>query len=216
MEGVRQLVRLGVVQSPSPPQLQSHLTRNIDTHVYQAPIGQRDGRAAQALRTDPHACAVKQVAPGQRQRAVRVLGLFLQRVHLGQLNGAGQLAVHQHAAVDLGQVLLGQKEIGREVDRDLGLLDIGRLAARLGHGLAQHLGKQIKTHARQVAVLLGAHQRTGAANLQVAHGNLHAAAQVLVLVDRHQAVGGLGRQRRLAREHKVRVCLHAPAAHTAL
>ena len=65
-------------------------------------------------------------------------------------------------------------------------------------------------------MLLSAHQRTGAANLQVAHGDTHAAAQVLELGKCSQARRGLLGERQLAREHKVRVGLRGRATHTAL
>ena len=65
-------------------------------------------------------------------------------------------------------------------------------------------------------MLLSAHQRTGAANLQVAHGDTHAAAQVLELGKCSQARRGLLGERQLAREHKVRVGLRGRATHAAL
>ena len=65
-------------------------------------------------------------------------------------------------------------------------------------------------------MLLGAHKRAGAANLQVAHGDAHAAAQVLELGKCGQARRGLLGEWQLAREHKVRVGLRGRAAHTAL
>ena len=65
-------------------------------------------------------------------------------------------------------------------------------------------------------MLLGAHERTGAADLQVAHGNAHAAAQVLELGKRGQARRCFLSERQLTWEHKVRVCLRGRAAHAAL
>ena len=65
-------------------------------------------------------------------------------------------------------------------------------------------------------MLLRAHQGAGAANLKVAHGNAHAAAQVLVLVYGHQTVRRLRRQRKLPREHEVRVRLRPAASHATL
>ena len=65
-------------------------------------------------------------------------------------------------------------------------------------------------------MLLSAHKGARASNLQVTHGNAHAAAQVLELVDCRQALGGLFRQRQLRWEHKVRVCLLPTATNTAL
>ena len=65
-------------------------------------------------------------------------------------------------------------------------------------------------------MLLGAHKRAGAANLQVAHGDAHAAAQVLELGKCGQARRRLLGEWQLAREHKVRVGLRGRATHTAL
>ena len=65
-------------------------------------------------------------------------------------------------------------------------------------------------------MLLGAHERAGAADLQVAHGDAHAAAQVLELGKCSQARRCLLGKRQLAGEHKVRVCLCGRAAHAAL
>ena len=65
-------------------------------------------------------------------------------------------------------------------------------------------------------MLLSAHKRAGASNLQVTHGNAHAAAQVLELVDCRQTLGCFFRQRQLCGEHKVRVCLLPTATNTAL
>ena len=65
-------------------------------------------------------------------------------------------------------------------------------------------------------MLLGAHERAGAANLQVAHGDTHAAAQVLELGQCGQARRSLLGERQLAREHKVRVGLRGRTAHAAL
>ena len=65
-------------------------------------------------------------------------------------------------------------------------------------------------------MLLGAHKRAGTTDLQVAHGDAHAAAQVLELGKCGQARRCLLGERQLAREHKVRVCLRGRATHTAL
>ena len=148
---------------------------------------------------------------------MRGLGLLLHLVDTLQVLSRSELAVHEHALVHRRQVLLGQEVVGRQVDAHARRLHAGIVvAARLGHGLSQHLRKQVKTHTRQVAVLLGAHKRAGAADLQVAHGDAHAAAQVLEFGKRGQARRCLLGERQLTREHKVRVGLRGRAAHTAL
>ena len=65
-------------------------------------------------------------------------------------------------------------------------------------------------------MLLSAHKRTCASNLQVTHGNAHATAQILELVDCGQTLSCLFRQRQLRWEHKVRVCLLPASTNTAL
>ena len=65
-------------------------------------------------------------------------------------------------------------------------------------------------------MLLGAHERAGTTDLQVTHGDAHAAAQVLKLGKCGQACRSLLGKRQLAREHKVRIGLRGRAAHTAL
>lgn len=65
-------------------------------------------------------------------------------------------------------------------------------------------------------MLLGADQRAGASDLEVAHGDAHAASQVLEFGERGQARRCLLRQRQLAGEHEVRVRLRGGAPHTAL
>ena len=113
---------------------------------------------------------------------MRGLGLLLHLIDALQVLGRCELTVHEHALIHRRQVLLGQEVVGRQVNAHARRLHAGVvIAARLGHRLAQHLRKQVKAHARQVAVLLGAHKRAGAADLQVAHGDAHAAAQVLEL-----------------------------------
>ena len=148
---------------------------------------------------------------------MRGLGLFLHLVDALQVLGRCELAVREHALVHRRQVLLGQEVIGRQVNAHARRLHAGVvIAARLGHCLAQHLRKQVEAHARQVAVLLGAHKRAGTTDLQVAHGDAHTAAQVLELGKCGQARRRLLGERQLAGEHKVRVCLRGRAAHAAL
>ena len=148
---------------------------------------------------------------------MRSLGLLLHLVDTLQVLSRRELAVHEHALVHRRHVLLGQEVVGRQVDAHARRLHAGIVvAARLGHGLSQHLRKQVKAHTRQVAVLLGAHERTGTADLQVAHGDAHAAAQVLELGKRGQARRCLLGERQLAREHKVRIGLRGRTAHAAL
>ncbi len=135
---------------------------------------------------------------------------------MGKLRGGGHTAVGQHALVDLGDVLVVKEEVCREVHHRLCRRHLAHFALGLAHSLTQHLGEQVKAHLLEVAVLLGAHQRSRTADLQVAHGDAHAASQILILVDSGQALGGLLGQRALAREQEVGEGLGAPAANAAL
>ena len=65
-------------------------------------------------------------------------------------------------------------------------------------------------------MLLSAHKGAGTSNLQVTHGNTHATAQILELIDCRQTLGCLFRQRQLRWEHKVRVRLLSTTTNTAL
>ena len=207
---------LGVDEGTSLLELERLLARHVNPQVDKATICERDRGASQALRTDANASPIKEVAPSKRQRPVALLEVVPERVDIGELGGCSEPAIGEHALVHLGHVLLREVEIGREVDGDLGDFHLCRLAARLGHCLAQHLGEEIEAHAREVAVLLGAHERAGATNLEVAHGNAHAAAQVLVLVDGRKAISCLGRERGRGGEHEVRIRLRSATPNAAL
>ena len=65
-------------------------------------------------------------------------------------------------------------------------------------------------------MLLGADERTRTANLQVSHGDAHTAAQVLELGESGETCRGLLGERKLAREHEVRVRLGCRTTDTAL
>ena len=65
-------------------------------------------------------------------------------------------------------------------------------------------------------MLLSAHKGARASNLQVTHGNTHATAQILELVDCSQTLGCLFCERHRRREHKVRVRLLPTTTNTAL
>ena len=72
--------------------------------------------------------------------------------------------------------------VGQRRRQAVGCLQVA--FARGVHRRGQHLREQVEAHGRHVARLLGAHKAASAADLQVAHGNAHAAAQVGVLVKR--------------------------------
>ena len=65
-------------------------------------------------------------------------------------------------------------------------------------------------------MLLRTHQRPRSPDLEVAHRYAHAATQVLVLVDRGETIGRLGREGTVDREHEVCEGLDAPSPHASL
>ena len=75
--------------------------------------------------------------------------------------------------------------------------DRGLLALQLVHRLLQHLRVHLEADRRDVAALLVAQQVAGAADLQVAHGDLEAGAQLGVVGQRLQARRRLGREQLL-------------------
>ena len=151
----------------------------------------------------------------RRRRAEALLHLGEDGVDRLDRRRAREPAVGAHALVDRVDVLLGQERRHRQVDAHLRMRD-DRLASRFADRLHQHLREQVEADRREVAGLLGAEQRAGAADLEVAHGDLDAAAQVGVLADGHEALGGLLGQRLVRREQEVRVGLDVAAADSAL
>ena len=96
------------------------------------------------------------------------------------------------------------------------MLNIGRFTAGLRDRLAQHLREEVKANTGKIAVLFSTHERSRSANLQVAHGNLHATAQILILVDGSQTCRCLFGKRHLCRKHKIRIRLLPTTAHAPL
>ena len=68
------------------------------------------------------------------------------------------------------------------------------LAGELGHGLVEHLDVELEAERRDVAGLLGAEQVAGAADLEVAHRDLEAGAELRVVGERRQPRARLRRQ----------------------
>ncbi len=157
-------------------------------------------------------------------RHLGVLGhkLFVDGLHRIHRVGAGDLSVVQHALVGIGQVLLGEVRVIGHVHHDVGkrrrqvFLAGGVALARKVHRRCQHLGEQVEAHRAHVAALLGAQQAARAADLQVAHGNAHAAAQLGVLAERGKARHRFLGKGDVVGEQEVGVGLRARAPHAAL
>ena len=116
--------------------------------------------------------------------------LLFHFVHLGDLGAARQLLVQGHALEAVLDVFLGHEGVLGELDfRVEGRQDLGPL--HLLHGLAQHAVVGLEAHRRDVPALLQPQDVAGPADLQVAHGDLEAAAQVGELLQGIQALLGL-------------------------
>ena len=104
--------------------------------------------------------------------------------------------------------------MARQVHGDVGerwRQPVGSARVALARGvnrLLEHLCEQVKADRAHVARLLGAEQASRAADLEVAHSDAHAAAELGVLVERRQARLGLLGQVHVVREHEIRVRLH--------
>ena len=94
--------------------------------------------------------------------------------------------------------------VDRHVELDLGRL-AHRLALQLGHRLVHHLAVEVVADGGDVAALVLAEQVAGAADLEVAHGDLEAAPELGGLADRAEPLVGLLGERLVARVEQVGV-----------
>ena len=126
---------------------------------------------------------------GWRRLAVAVDQLVEQLLRL--LGGAQRrdAAVDIHALLARGNVALRKVRRNREVGGAFGALR-GFFAALLKHGFFQKLQVHIVADAHHVARLLGAEQIARAANFKVAHRDAEARAELRVLADGGEALGG--------------------------
>ena len=121
----------------------------------------------------------------RRQRAVAVLPLGADVVDLGRRRDGGQAPVRLEAQLLLGDVVRREVGVGRHVELDLGRRP-DRRALHLGHRLGDHLAVEVVADGGDVARLRLAEQVAGAADLEVAHGDLEPAAELGRLADRLQ------------------------------
>ena len=127
-----------------------------------------------------------------RQRPVAVDPFGPDVVHVGHGGRRGQPPVRLQAGVLGRHVVLGQVRVARDVERHGGRRRPG-LAPGLGHRLGHQLHVEVVAHRGDVARLVRAQQVAGPPDLQVAHGDLEARAELGVLAD------GLAGARRPAR-----------------
>src|SRR4249919_571915 len=88
-------------------------------------------------------------------------------------------------------------------------------ARELRDRLVEHLDVELEPERGDVTRLLGAEEVAGAADLEVAHGDLETGAQLRVVCDRREASACLRRQLRGVRVEQVRVRENVRAAHAA-
>ena len=103
-----------------------------------------------------------------------------------------------------GDVVL--RDVGGRAEVDHGRrqrLDL--LVLHLVHGVGQHLAVHLVADGRDVAGLLGAEDVARPADLQVAHGDPEARAEVRVFLDGLEPLGGDGRDRPCVRQEQVGV-----------
>jgi len=138
-------------------------------------------------------------------RAVAVLPLTADVGHLGGRGDRRQPTVGLEAQLFLGHVVDGQERIGGHVELHFAGC-LGRcLALHLANGLGDHLAVQVVPHSCDVTALRLAQQVAGAPNLQVAHGDLEAAAQLGCFADGLQPLVGLLAEASLGRMEQVRI-----------
>ena len=164
----------------------------------------RDVGDAEAVALGPQVADRQQRLGRRRQRAVAVLPLGADVVDLGRRRDRGQAPVGLEAQLLLGDVVRRQEGVGRDVELDLGRR-ADRLALHLGHRLGDHLAVEVVADGGDVAGLGLAEQVAGAADLEVAHGDLEAAAELGGLADRLQPLVGLLGQHHVGRVEQVGV-----------
>ena len=123
---------------------------------------------------------------------------------ISQARAARQPAIDVHPLAVAGDVGLGDERGDADVDVRFGRRRLG-LVLELPRRLFQQLAVHLVADGRDVAGLLGAEDVAGAADFQVAHGDLEAGAEVAVFLDRLQSLGRDRRHRAIGRQEQVAV-----------
>ena len=132
---------------------------------------------------------------------------------VGDLARAGDAAVHVDLRLLVGDVV--GRDVGVDVDVEAHRLGARRRRRRppaACDGLVEHLHVELEAERRDVAGLLVAEQVAGAADLEVAHGDLEAGAELGVVAERAQALRRLLGQRGVRGVQQVGVGALAGAA----
>ena len=137
-------------------------------------------------------------------RPVPVFPLGADVVDVARVGDRGEAPVRLHADVVAGDVVARQVRVDGQVDGDLDRLGDG-LALELGDGLGDHLAVEVEADGGDVARLVGAEQVAGAADLEVAHGDLEPGAEVGELADGLEPLVGLLGERPVRGMEQVRV-----------
>src|SRR4051794_24826788 len=185
-------------------------------------IDRRDGEPAAAERHRPRPGLAEldarllerdEVLERVGDRAEAVLELLAQRPELGDLAPARDGGGHVDLRLLVGDVGGGDVRVDVDVGAPgLGLVP-GRRAIAGADRLVEHAHVQLEPERRDVAGLLVAEEVAGAADLEVAHRDLEAGAELGVVAERAEALRRLLRQRGRARVQEVRVRALATPAH---
>ena len=99
----RKLAALGEIhRTQSIAQIEGDRLWHINPLIHKPSSRKRDTLKPQALRTDAQARPIEEVPRRKRQLAIAIFALPLRLVHRGKRIGGSDLAVHEHAPIDLG------------------------------------------------------------------------------------------------------------------
>src|SRR3954471_7346932 len=187
----------------------------IDRRDGEPAAPERHRAGARLAELDARLLQGQEVLERLRERAEAVLKLLAQRLQLGDLARAGDAAVDVDLRLLVGDVVGGHVRVDVDVEAHGLRLVLARepLVLARANRLVEHAHVQLEAEGGDVAGLLVAEQVAGAADLEVAHGDLEAGAELGVVAQRAQALRRLLGERRRARVQEVRVRALARAAH---
>ena len=147
----------------------------------------------------------------RRKFAEAIHNFFLQGVDLVVALGRGQFLVEAEPQMDVATKIIGQQRRGVQVDVGGDMERTEQVWFNTGPETAyrfrQHFVVQLKSDLHHVAALVFTQDLPGAANLQIMHGEIEAAAQFFHLLNRFQALTGLLGQTLQIGHHQVSVGL---------
>src|SRR4051812_5248828 len=187
----------------------------IDRRDGEPAAPERHRASARLAELDARLLQRQEVLERLRERAEAVLELLAQRLQLGDLARPGDAPVDVDLRLLVGDVVGGHVRVDVDVEAHGLRLVLARepLALARAHGLVEHRHVELEAERRDVAGLLVAEQVARAADLEVAHRDLEAGAELGVVAQRAQALRRLLGQGGRARVQEVRVRALARAAH---